>query len=231
IPCYGMKHFFAEYISPYPYTSGFSAVVIAKYYEGAYINGTLQSNNTPLPYAQVIIFDKYGIPHDITYTNSSGVFHLIAPAGNITLTFSYNAGNGNQVLLKEITFNSMTNPLFAQISDADAMRLPGSNYNRILDLSVNLSTLEGYVYEDRNDNESYDPAIDTLIPGVTVQLEDQYFGRSILPTVTDTNGHYIFYNLFPSKYNASLIENGEVLATNDPFNVVPNYNFINISKP
>ena len=45
IPCVNMKHFYAEFfsdLSKYPYyDTGKSAVVIAKYYEGAYLNGTV----------------------------------------------------------------------------------------------------------------------------------------------------------------------------------------------
>lgn len=49
-PCYLMRHFVPDYISPYPYYGyGRSAVVIAKYYEGAFFNGTIKINETPSP--------------------------------------------------------------------------------------------------------------------------------------------------------------------------------------
>ncbi|MCX6665349.1 MAG: carboxypeptidase regulatory-like domain-containing protein, partial [Euryarchaeota archaeon] len=228
IPCYGMKHFFAEYISPYPYTSGFSAVVIAKYYEGAYINGTLQSNNTPLPYAQVIIFDKYGIPHDIAYADENGAFHLIAPAGNITLQFSYDAGDGRRVNLKDITFNSTDDLLFSPITEQEATRI--GNYTREINISVDLAAVDGFVYEDNNNNDSYEPEIDTPLSGVTVQLNDEFFGRAVQPVTTDANGHYQVMSLFPSQYTIIATQDGFDIHSNS-VSVPPGTMFYNMSKP
>jgi dolichyl-diphosphooligosaccharide--protein glycosyltransferase len=134
IPCYGMKHFSTEYISPYPYPGvGRRAVIIAKYYEGAFINGSISCNNTPLPYVYVVVFDKFGIPHDNMLTDANGHFNLLAPAGNITLQFSY----ANEVLLKEITFNGTNNATFSPISEREAMRLD-PNYNRTFNISIYL---------------------------------------------------------------------------------------------
>jgi len=227
VPCYNMRHFVPVYVSPYPYYGyGKSAVVIAKYYEGAFFNGTIKIKDFPLEYVYVVILDQYGLPHDATFTDANGSFNVLSLGGNMTLLFSY----ANEVFLKKITFNSTTNPLYAPITDAEAMRLPGSNYTRYFNLSVNFSTLEGFVYEDNNNNGSYEPANDTPIPGVTIQLTDQYFGRSIPPTTTDEKGHYIFKDLFPSKYNVTAIQDGFTLS-GAAIPVTPDQNFHNISKP
>lgn len=227
VPCYNMRHFVPAYVSPYPYYSyGKTSVVIAKYYEGAFFNGTLKLRDIPLQYAYVVILDNYGFPHDATFTDANGSFNVLSPGGNMTLLFSY----ANEVFLKKITFNSTTNPLYAPVTDAEAMRLPGSNYSRVFNLSVNFSTLEGFVYEDNNRNKSFEPANDTPISNVTIQLKDQYFGRSIPPTTTDANGHYIFTNLPPSKYNVTAIQNGFTLS-DVAVAVQPDINFHNISKP
>jgi asparagine N-glycosylation enzyme membrane subunit Stt3/protocatechuate 3,4-dioxygenase beta subunit len=228
IPCYAMKHFIPAYISPYPYYGyGRSAVVIAKYYEGAFFNGTISCNNIPLPYVTVVVLDHYGFPHDNIATDDNGSFNLLAPAGNITLLFSY----ANDVLLKQITFNNTNRTLFAPITDGEAMRLNGTNYTRTFNLTVNLSTLEGFVYQDTNNNGSYDPTVDTPLPGITVRLEDYYFGRTVQPTKTDAQGHFIFTDLYPSKYNISAVENGYTLLNRVGINVEPDHNWHNISKP
>jgi asparagine N-glycosylation enzyme membrane subunit Stt3 len=228
IPCYAMIHFIPVYISPYPYYGyGRSAVVIAKYYEGAFFNGTISCNNTPLPYVSVAILDEYGFPHDNTGTDFNGTFNLLAPAGNITLLFSY----ANDVFLKKITFNETNSTLYSPVTDGEAMRLNGTKYMRSFNLSVNLSTLEGFVYQDNNNNGSYEPEIDTPLPGITVQLDDYYFGRPVEPTTTDAQGHYIFTNLYPSKYNVSAVENGYTLLDRQGINVQPDHNWQNISKP
>lgn len=227
IPCYAMKHFVPVYVSPYPYQQGRSAVVIAKYYEGAFFNGTISCNNTPLSYVSVAILDQYGFPHDYVITDENGSFHLLSPGGNITLLFSY----ANDVLLKQIRFNSTNNTLFAPVTDEEAMRLTHS-YSRNFNISVNLSTLEGFVYQDTNNNGSYDPTVDTPLSGITIELNDYYFGRLVKPVKTDQQGHYIFHNLYPSKYNISAVDENEFTLLNmKAINVEPGQNSYNISRP
>jgi hypothetical protein len=203
-------------------------VVIAKYYEGAFFNGSISCNNTPLPYVTVAILDDYGLPHDNMATDENGSFNLLAPGGNITLLFSY----ANDVFLKKITFNNTNNTLYSPVTDAEAMRLNGSRYSRNFNINVSLSTLEGFVYQDNNNNGSYEPTNDTPLPGITIELNDYYFGRPVQPVKTDPQGHYIFNNLYPSKYNISAVdENESVLLNREPINVEPGNNSYNISKP
>jgi hypothetical protein len=115
------------------------------------------------------------------------------------------------------------------------MRLNGTNYARFFNLSINLSTLDGFVYDDNNNNGTYEPTIDTPRSGVTIELNDYYFGTllhgAISPVTTDVQGHYIFRNLYPSKYNISAIENGYALIAQEPINIQPDNNTYNISKP
>jgi len=228
IPCYAMRHFIPIYVSPYPYYGqGRSAVVIAKYYEGAFFNGSISCNNTPLPYVTVAILDDYGFPHDNIATDANGSFNLLAPGGNITLLFSY----ANEVFLKSITFNNTNNTLYSPVTDAEAMRLNGSKYSRNFNINVSLSTLDGFVYQDNNNNGSYEPANDTPLPGITIELNDYYFGRPVQPVKTDQQGRYIFRNLYPSKYNISAVENEYTLLNREPINIEPGNNSYNISKP
>jgi len=228
IPCYNMKHFVPVYVSPYPYYSyQKSAVVIAKYYEGAFFNGTIKIDNQPLQYVYTVLIDQFGISHDATFTDENGSFNLIAPGGNMTLLLSY----ANEVLLKNIHFNSTTNSLYAPITDAEAMRMAGSNYSRFFNLSVNYSTLQGFVYSDTNKNGAYDPANDTAVPDVTIQLTDQYFGRPIAPTTTDAQGHYRLQNLYPSKYNVTAIDKDGFTLSDQAVPMRPDQNYLNISVP
>ncbi len=228
IPTYNLKHFVPVYVSPYPYYSAqLSAVVIAKYYEGAFFNGTIKIGNESLQYVYAVMVDQYGISHDATFTDENGSFHLLAPGGNMTLLLSY----ANEVLLKNIHFNSTTNALYAPISDNEAMRMPQSKYERVFNLHVNFSTLDGYVYHDTNGNKAYNPGNDTGVPNVTIQLTDQYFGRTITPTTTDAQGHYHFENLYPSKYNVTAIDKDGFTLSDQPLAVKPDQNYLNISVP
>lgn len=227
IPTYLMRHFVPVYVSPFPYfAQQRSAVVIAKYYEGAFFNGSISCNDVPLDFVTVVVLDEFGFPHDFMETDENGNFNLIVPAGNITLLFSY----ANDVFLKQITFNSTDDSLYAAVTESEATRL-ASNYSRFFDLTVNMSTLEGFVYQDINNNGSYDPTIDTPLPGITIQLEDVYFEREIAPIVTNEEGYYIFTDLYPSKYTISAIEDGYTLLGNQEINVEPDKNYYNVSKP
>jgi asparagine N-glycosylation enzyme membrane subunit Stt3 len=228
VPCYNMKHFVPVFVSPYPYYNAQrSAVIITKYYEGAFFNGTIKIDNQSLQYVYAVIIDQFGISHDATFTDENGTFKLLAPGGNMTLLLSY----ANEVLLKNIHFNSTTNSLYAPISDAEAMRMPGSNYSRDFNLSVNYSTLQGFVYKDTNNNKKYDPANDTAVPGVTIQLTDQYFGRTIPTTTTDAQGHYLFQHLYPSKYNVTAINPEGFTLADDSVPLPPDMNYHNLSVP
>jgi len=75
LPCYLLKHWKPTYVSP--------QVVIAKYYEGANITGTVDINGVGYDGCVVYLMDEYGIPHDYSYVQN-GQFKVIAPQGNVS---------------------------------------------------------------------------------------------------------------------------------------------------
>jgi len=258
IPCMDMRHFTAEYISPYAYYTAKSAVVIAKYYEGAYVNGSVTFLGEPLA-AQVVVTkavdhqlyreilrENYtlqypAIDHDKTTTNDTGEFNLIAPAGNITIQIRRNTElGGNAFVLKNVTFDSTTDPELHPISDAEAMRKYGTNYERILKISIDPANIEGYVYQNEDEKNEYDPLVDQPLPNTDITLYeieqfDSQTGNinsvsSIKTLTTDENGRYNTSDLMPGFYL--------IRATLDDFVIYENYikiysgnNFYNISKP
>jgi hypothetical protein len=173
------------------------------------------------------VLDEYGFPHDYISTDENGSFNLLAPGGNITLLFTY----ANDVFLKSIKFNSTNDTLFSPVTDADAMRLNGSRYQRSFNLNVSLATLEGFAYQDNNNKNTYEPAIDTPLSDISIQLNDYYFGRPIPSVTTDEQGYYIFQNLYPSKYNISAVEGNYTLLNREAINIEPGNTSYNISKP
>ncbi|MCX6667456.1 MAG: glycosyltransferase family 39 protein [Euryarchaeota archaeon] len=249
LPCIDMKHFYAEYISNYSryaYYQGQSAVVIAKYYEGAYINGSVTFMNESLS-VQVAVqknIHHYGtsipIDHD-KVTTIGGKFNLIAPAGNITLQIRRNIELGeNAFILKNVTFDSTTDQELFPISDAEAMRKSGTNYERIANISIDPANIEGYVYQNEDNNETYNASSDKPLSNVNITLYeinefDTQTGNiksvATVHTLTTTNN---------GRYNASDLMPGFYLirATLDDFVIHENYlqirsgnNSYNISKP
>lgn len=242
-PTYGLKHFVAEYISPVTKEKplifargsecyGMPAVVIAKYYEGAVINGDITCDGKPLRAAVAVEKETQGtkvkIKHDMVFADVNGHFRLLAPAGNITLRVYLISGR-KELTIKEITFNA-TNGSFAPISEQEATRRPGFNYVRNITIKVNSSYLGGYVFNDTNSNGSYDPGIDEAIPNLEVKLRNLVTG-SLFFTRTNESGYYDFSDLLPGLYEFTITENGIEIYRNDSFFLASGSHYINISRP
>jgi len=220
IPCINMRHFYAEYISDvtnpslqYRY-NGHAAVVISKYYEGAVINGSVSFNNESKEDLSVAVikdlnyYEDLTIPigHDEDTTDSDGNFSVIAGAGSY-IQIRKNLGQTGFVV-KNITFDGLSDSEYEPISDDDAMRRTNSNYERILDITIDPAIIEGNVFDDINNDEVFNKSVDTPLSDITVSLleitninEDNSFdvGDSYQLT-TDENGYYNKTDLYPGMY-------------------------------
>lgn len=229
-PTAGMKHFAVKYLSPLgyarggaPLATGCPAVIISKYYAGAYLNGTISINGTPAQFVQAVIYDEFGIPHDNLLSDENGNFKLLATGGNITLRLSY----ANQVILKEITFNTTEHP---PISDDEAMRRV-DDYTRELNISISMSSVDGYVYEDIDGDGIFDEGTDMPLSDIVIEMVDEFgLHANPEPMTTDENGYYSFTDIFPSKYTVTALEDGFELYS-ESLNIEPGSRTINISKP
>jgi dolichyl-diphosphooligosaccharide--protein glycosyltransferase len=217
LPCMNMKHFYAEYISPpeYMYYRGQAAVVIAKYYAGAYINGSVKFDNVPIDVEVVVQrnITQYGIEipieHDQNIT-SNGNFSVIVPAGNITLQIRRNTELGqNAFVLKNVTFDDAEESELSPITDDEAMRFD-DDFERIINISIDPTNIEGYVYLDTDDNDLYNISIDEPLKDIKVTLIeitefDPNSGQplrsgSYKTLTTDENGYYNISGWIPGFY-------------------------------
>jgi dolichyl-diphosphooligosaccharide--protein glycosyltransferase len=237
LPCWDMKHFSAEYISIYPYYgSGRSAVVIAKYYEGAKINGSVEFKGEPLE-SQITVQKEIPLPlygvslpidHDKVETEN-GTFNLIAPAGNITLQVRRNTELGaNAFVMKTVTFNSESNPELFPITEEEAMRAKNSNYERTVNITIEPAFIEGYAYINNDYKDEYNSSIDDPLANVFVTLvEIEKFDDNGQPTewgdvkelTTDEKGYYKTSNLKPGIY--------VIQAVKEEFSIHEGYIFVN----
>ncbi|HEC76623.1 MAG TPA: hypothetical protein ENI33_05150 [Thermoplasmatales archaeon] len=216
-----LKHFVIEYLSPLNLNRtlyfaraslciGMPAVVIAKFYEGAQINGTVESDGKPLDNIRVVVRDdfkqkiemRYGnqilnrtiekIPHDVQLTDENGKFSVIVPAGNITLSFY-----SGEVLLKEITFNGTGK--FSPISEEEATRI--SSWKRDIGVvNIEKGGIRGMVYWDKDGDGKYNASVDKRIKA-QVKIGDETVS-------TDSNGNYRMDKLLPKTYAVSAIKEG-----------------------
>lgn len=259
-PTAGLKHFVVEYISPFNLTTylffhrgdlcfGMPAVVIAKYYEGAILNGTVTCMGQPVKTLYVVVKDDFHqiiqtklatgrivnrtiekIPHDATLTDSEGKFKLIAPAGNITLEIQALSGSYQRFTLKTITFNSSVDPAFYPISEAEATRRPGINYNRTVNITLQPASLEGIVFDDVNNNGTYDKGIDIPLPDVRIKLRD-VINEKEYTMRTNSRGIYNISNIFPGVYEISAIYQGFEIHNFSSLFLPEGKTFYNITKP
>ena len=247
LPCLNMKHFYAEYISPpeYMYYQGKGAVVIAKYYAGAFINGSVSFNGEPVD-VQVVVqknITQYGteipVDHDQNIT-TNGTFSVIAPAGNITLQIRRNVELGqNAFVLKNVTFNQFDKSEYAIISDNEAMRMT-DNYSRYVDISIDPASIEGFVYIDQDENDFYNISSDEILKDVDINIIeiseiDPNTGQPLLigefmNLKTDDGGYFNTSNLMPGFYLIQAILDDFLI--HESFLGLPSGNtFYNISKP
>jgi len=240
LPCINMRHFYAEYasnITKGAYYTNKVPVIIAKYYEGAYINGSINFMGKPLSAMAVIQkdLDHYNTTIPIDYDSIStvdGNFSLIAPAGAKLQIRRYSFRD--DVILKNITFDSTTDSMLYPISDDDAMR-KSNNYNRILNISIDPASVKGYVYLDEDNDATYNSSFDSPLSNITVTLHEfQDDGQTIIERVsmvTDKNGYFNQSDLTPGLYILRA-ETKEGFVIHDGLaKLLPGDTYYNISKP
>jgi dolichyl-diphosphooligosaccharide--protein glycosyltransferase len=164
---FGMKHWVAKYFSPYPYPGlNTSAVVIAEYYEGAFINGTVKLDKKPFAGAEAWVVDENGIPHDHRITDSEGKFSLIAPPGNITISI-INEG----LVIANQTFDKSGE--LAPITEAEARRNT-KDFDRSIEFDISMASLKFNAFFDKDDDGSYDKNKgDELLSGVKITIKNK----------------------------------------------------------
>ena len=260
IPCIDMKHFYAEYISDFSnpelqyYNTGKAAVVIAKYYEGAYVNGSVYFNEKPID-AEIIVQKNLSyrpdfeipIDHDISDVNESNtVFNLIAGAGAY-LQIRRILGDAVTVI-KNFTFDGVEGSEYAPISDADAMR-KSDNYERFLNITVEPANISGYVYDDKDYDGIFNSSVDqpvkninvvaTEILSVTTQT-DPTTGQTqqtiddtgnVVNITSNADGYYNFSGLLPGLYRLQFLDENDYIFDIIDFELSEGNNSYDVKKP
>jgi hypothetical protein len=250
LPCMDMKHFYAEFISnisKYAYYSGKSAVVIAKYYAGAFVNGSISFMGEPLD-AQVVVqknITHYGteIPmdHDKNDT-TNGNFSVIVPAGDFQIQIRrYPEVQSILFSMKNITFDSTTDPELAPITGEEAMRM-GGDYYRTLNISIDPAGVEGFIYVNNDNNDIYNVSVDEPLNDVSVVIlgiqnfdpntgqPASYDYSNIRDLTTNADGYYNASGLLPGYYEVRVIE-GDYLLKAEITLLYSGNTYYNVSKP
>ena len=228
LPCTDMKHFYAQYISPYPeyaVSQGKSAVVIAKYYEGAEINGTItfDGENKDLSVIAQQNITHYGtelpVDHD-TDVAVNGSYSVLLPAGESQLQIRrYPELGMNALTIQNVTFSaSDPDSLYALITEDEATR--NGDYQRTVDIAITPGELSGTIYRDLDGLEGFNTSdeplsnIEVNIYGINT-LDPQTgqptsYDFTMTKTITtDSNGYYNTSGLFPGYYQVVVLNEDE----------------------
>jgi asparagine N-glycosylation enzyme membrane subunit Stt3 len=226
IPCSDMKHFYARFISPYPeyaYSQGAAAVVIAKYYEGAIINGSILFNGKPQD-LQVVTqqnITQYGtqipVDHDKN-VSVNGTFQVLAPEGDIRLQLRrYPELGVNAFILRNVSFNPDKTYPFTSITENEATR--SGDYRRSVDLIINPGEINGTIYRNVGAaDDVYNESVDQPIPDCSIVIypitaldatngqPTAYDFENVMQVQTDENGFYNASGLLPGYYQLLIMD-------------------------
>ncbi len=204
---------------------GFTDPIVA-YYPGAIVQGRLtMPDGAPVPGVHATMFDQYGIPHQVTTTNSQGYYNLTGLPGNDTIIFS--TGTLSPRLL--IGTNTVGVKQF-QVSQNQANRIP-TKYNYTSGLpdyyfNINvklkpttLSGSTGYSYQQYPILKAGQktPIITNPINYGNVILRNTQYGSSY--NLSIIGGQYTVNNIPPGSYEASLYTNGHLFKNIQEVNV------------
>lgn len=152
-----------------------NGVVFLRYYDGAWVNGTVTSGGiTPLPGVRITVQDELGTPHYVTTTDAEGRYSTLVPFGDVTVTASI--GNVSRRTLLGATI--LASATFSVTIDQALRVNEDLNGDGVLDwiMTRNLDAagrmLRGTAYFDLNQDGAFD-AGDSILPGATVELSSK----------------------------------------------------------
>ena len=188
-----------------------SGVTCLKYYDGAIVTGQVTTEQgLPIEGIRMTMFDESLIPHDTTFTDSSGNYELIAPFGVASIVASKGSMTTKEEYLLQ-TGNHILNSTSFNVTDNQAMRL--TNWNITQDMEITSGTISGQVYWDENNDESYSSSSDSLVIDPYIVLRDidsnEYYNISADVDGTYHENGFGYYNATTGDYRYEAMPPGE----------------------
>jgi dolichyl-phosphooligosaccharide-protein glycotransferase len=180
------------------YFSGGEAIL--EYYPGQPFSGTVRlPDGTPVAGVRLTVYDSWGIPHMTTVSAGDGSFSLILPPGNDTVNLTSGTLNG---LTQAGATAIRSIPI--QVSSVYGLSLTPAPLVETLTLKP--ATVEGTAYWNVANNTTYNPAVDSVATGATVNLWST--GGVAYHLKTDASGSFELTDVAPGVYNASVVAGG-----------------------
>ena len=195
-----------------------SGTVFLKYYDGAYINGTVTVDGvTPLRGVRVTVQDYEDptnpTPHYSVLTDENGRYSLLAPFGQVRLVAS--TGSLDQRTMMGAT---VLDQQFLTIRDDQAMRIEIdrdgdglADYNIKRDIVVRGVTISGFSFIDVNKDGNQSAGEDLVS---NAQISFTHESLNLARTVTtSSDGIYILDHAYEGKYATSVTFRGRTIKT------------------
>jgi len=194
-----------------------SGTVFLKYYDGAYINGTVTVDGvTPLPGVRVTVQDYEDptnpTPHYSVLTDENGRYSLLAPFGQVRVVASIGTLD-----LRSMTGATVLDQQFLTISDDQAMRLEIdrngdglADYNIVRDIFVRGVTISGISFIDVNKDGNQTTGEDSV---ANAQISFKHASLNLVRTVTtNSNGIYLLEHAYEGQYTTTVAFRGRTFA-------------------
>lgn len=186
-------------------------IVFLKYYDGAFLNGTVTLDGVPWPNVRVTVHDEYDIPHDAVLTDGEGRYSVLLPFGQVHVAFSLGTPDS-----RTLTGPTTVHELQLEVSDQAAMRedvdADGNgiaDWRIFRDVDVAGATRSGSLFVDVDRDSTLD-AGEPLLAGadLTFQGNDVKLERS---ASTGSDGKFRVSGLYPGSYNVTIAWRGRTL--------------------
>ena len=192
-----------------------NGVVFLRYYDGAWVNGTVRSGTTPLTGVRITVLDELGTPHYVTTTDASGQYSALVPFGDITITASVGiltrATLVNSRILGSTSVTVTVDQAMRSPADSDGDGLP--DWILTKDIEVQGRTIRGTAYYDVDRNAVLGPG-DLRAEGAVITLASKDIPLQRTVSVA-LDGSFSFDDLPLGLYGVSIVLNGRTLAGSD----------------
>ena len=197
-----------------------SGVVFLKYYDGAYVNGTVTVDGvTPLAGVRVTVLDyedpSNPTPHDSDITDADGRYSILAPFGDVTIVASIGALDP-----RTQTGATILDQEFLHIFDDQAMRLNVDrdgdgfpDYEIHRDLTVRGVTITGHAFLDVNKDKNLTYGEDVV---ANSQISFKHTDLGLVRNVTtDADGAFMLSHAYEGTYVPTVSFRGRTFAAGD----------------
>ncbi|HEV8595990.1 MAG TPA: STT3 domain-containing protein [Thermoplasmata archaeon] len=186
-------------------------IVVVKYYDGAFLNGTVRLGGVPWPGVRISVHDEFGVPHDTKVTDANGTYSVLLPFGNTHVQATIGPADS-----RVFVGNTTVGEFVVNVSDAASMRQDvDMDDDGIVDwllrhdFTVPAETLDGSVFLDVNHDQTRNPG-EPALGGANVTLAERNFGVSRRAR-TDGDGHLFLADLYPGTYDGSVAWRGRTI--------------------